>query len=227
MLYFSHWHLEVSSLSLSHSLPSFTYQGRQDHWHLKSTLCRLFSFQTLHKKWFNLFVRKMEPQALYMAVMSKRDFLSPCGDSSFRLAEWGWGIDGDYLISLPWEKMLKGRLINGADQPCHRRLSGDESKGENFWLQGHSELCWHFISLTSVQRILGYCPGDEKERMAIVRKLNGKNWPRRPKGRNEFLMEKGRSQWVSCLGWKDKKEIYLPSSAHSSSQVVVAFTCKN
>lgn len=188
MLYFSHWHLEVS-LFLSHSLPSFTsYQGRQDHWHLKSTLCRLFSFQTLHKKWFDLSQGRWNPE-LPLHGSDIEDFLSPCGETfSPAWRERGWEIDGAYLIPLPWEKMLRGRFINGADQPCHRRLSGGEGRARGrTLLQGHSELCWHFISLTSVYRILGYCPGGWKGEDGHSQKTKmEKKWPRRPKGQNEF-----------------------------------------
>ena len=46
-----------------------------------------------------------------------------------------------------------------------------------------------------MQRVLGYCPGDEKERMAIVRKLKWKKTdPGDQRDRMNSLMGKGRSQ---------------------------------
>lgn len=85
-------------------------------------------------------------------------------------------------------------------------------QGGELWLQGHSELCWHFISLTSVQRILGYCPGDEKERMAIVRKLNGKKLTQETKG-TEWIPSwerAGLSESPVWVGKIKKRSIYHP-----------------
>lgn len=192
MLYFSHWHLEVSSLPQPFSPFIYFLSGTSRPLAFKKHIMSALFFPNTAQEVIWPFVRKMEPQASPTRQYCRGFLISMWRDLLSR-REWGWGIDGDYLISLPWEKMLKGRFINGADQPCHRRLSGGDGRARGRTLAPGSQwtlLTFHFFDICAESpRLLSW--GWKGEDGHSQKTKMEKNWPRRPKGQNEFPHGKG------------------------------------
>lgn len=150
MLYFSHWHFEVSSLPQPFSPFIYFLSGTSRPLAFKKHIMSALFFPNTAQEVIWPFVRKTEPE-LPLHGSDVGDFLSPCGETfSPAWREWGWEIDGAYLIPSPWEKMLRGRFINGADQPCHRRLSGGDGRARGRTLAPGSQwtlLTFHFFDI--------------------------------------------------------------------------------
>ena len=140
------------------------------------------------------FIRKMEPWASPTWQWCPGFLISMSGDLLSSLAGVSLGDRWSLSDTVPQEKMLRGRFINSADQPCRRQLWGGGGRtlapGSQWTL-----LTFHFFDIYAENpRLLSW--GDEKERMATVRKLKWKKLtdPGTQTDRMSSLMGKGRSQ---------------------------------
>lgn len=195
MLYFSGWHLEVSSPpDPFSSFTDFSLSGTPRPLAFSKYIMLALFFPKTAKEMIWPFITIWNPE-LPLHGSDVWDFLSSCQEiSSLAWWEWSWEIVGAYLISLPQEKMLREGLLIVQTSPAKGNCEEEMGeRRESIGLQGHSELCWHFISLTSVQRIPGCCPEGWKgeDGHSQKTKMEKIDWPSSQKGQSEFPHGKG------------------------------------
>lgn len=130
MLHISCWHLEVSSPPKPFSsFIDFSLSGTSRSLAFRKHIMLALFFPCTAKRSNLTFHKENGTSSFpYMAVVSgisylcvRRPSLQPGGSKA-------GAVDRDYLILFPREKMLKGRFINSADQPCQRRPRGGDGQ---------------------------------------------------------------------------------------------------